>query len=109
MKRLSQKAFYSKNLTKEFSLSGAEVDSGFRQENHLAESMLTKIKEIEPDLIIESTHHNRLRRTIITNTDCRLIRKCPTPFLLVKPNGWSRDAQLVDQCQGEITESMFNW
>ena len=39
------------------------------------------------DLVIKDTHHHSaVARALLTNTDWHLIRTCPTPLWLVKPN-----------------------
>jgi len=40
----------------------------------------------KPWLLVKDTHHHSvLKRTILSNTDWQLIRRCPVPLLLVKP------------------------
>ena len=42
------------------------------------------------DLVIKDTHHHSaVARALLTNTDWHLIRTCPTPLWLVKPNPFS--------------------
>ncbi len=42
------------------------------------------------DLVIKDTHHHSaVARALLTNTDWHLIRTCPTPLWLVKPNTFS--------------------
>ncbi len=45
---------------------------------------------IGADLVIKDTHHHSaVARALLTNTDWHLIRTCPTPLWLVKPNAFS--------------------
>lgn len=55
--------------------------------NHpLVEGIVSKVEDCQPWLVAKDTHyHNVLKRTILSNTDWHLIRTCPVPLLLVKP------------------------
>ena len=54
---------------------------------HLA--LIDRAQRTTADLIVKDTHHHSLaKRTFITNTDWHLIRACPMPLLLTKPNSW---------------------
>ncbi|MDP6537268.1 MAG: universal stress protein [Gammaproteobacteria bacterium] len=84
------------NLVEEFSAENIEASTAFTEQHHLAESIIAQADEYKPDLILKSTHHHSLiERSLITNTDWRLIRKCLTPLLLVKPVLWSDDGSVV--------------
>jgi len=84
------------DLVEEFAALGVSATSAFTEEHNLAEAILAEIKEYDPDLILKSTHHHSvLRKSLITNTDWRLIRKCPKPLLLVKPRSWFEDGSIV--------------
>jgi universal stress protein E len=83
-------------LVEEFSAMGISATSAFSEEHNLAEAILAEIKEYEPDLVLKSTHHHSvLRKSLITNTDWRLIRKCHKPLLLVKPRSWFEKGSVV--------------
>ncbi|MDP6650846.1 MAG: universal stress protein [Gammaproteobacteria bacterium] len=84
------------HLVEEFSADNIETSTAFTEQHHLAESIIAQADEYKPDLILKSTHHHSLiERSLITNTDWRLIRKCLTPLLLVKPGFWSDDGSVV--------------
>lgn len=84
------------DLVDEFSAMGVSATSAFTEEHNLAEAILAEVKEFDPDLILKSTHHHSvLRKSLITNTDWRLIRKCPKPLLLVKPRNWLENGSIV--------------
>lgn len=54
---------------------------------HLA--LIDRARRTTAELIVKDTHHHSLaKRTFITNTDWHLIRACPVPLLLTKPNSW---------------------
>ena len=84
------------NLVKEFADEGIEATSAFSEEHNLAESIIAHVNEFEPGLVMKSTHHHSfIKKSLISNTDWRLIRKCPKPLLLIKPNEWQNDGSVV--------------
>ncbi len=79
-----------------FKAEGIEVGCHFTEQHHLAEAIIAETGTCRPDLVIKSAHHhNRIERSLISNTDWRLIRKCPAPLLLVKPGDWLIDGVVV--------------
>lgn len=79
-----------------FITNGLSVSISFKEKHHLAESIIAEVADSRPDLVIKSTHHhNTLERSLISNTDWRLIRKCPAPLLLVKPGEWQDNGYAV--------------
>ena len=84
------------HLVEEFNAENFDVSSEFTEEHHLAESIIRQAEEFKPDLVMKSTHHHSIiERSLVTNTDWRLIRKCPTPLLLVKPDPWQEGGSIV--------------
>ncbi|MEZ5491243.1 MAG: universal stress protein [Gammaproteobacteria bacterium] len=84
------------DLVLEFSELGISATSAFTEEHNLAEAILAEVKEYDPDLVLKSTHHHGVfRKSVITNTDWRLIRKCQKPLLLVKPRSWFDNGAVV--------------
>lgn len=66
---------------------GLEVAVDVAWEHPLDEGIVRKIEACQPWLVAKDTHHhNVLKRTILSNTDWHLIRQCPVPLLLVKPD-----------------------
>ena len=52
----------------------------------LQDAIVGEIAASRPWIVFKDTHHhNLLKRTIFSNTDWRLIRKCPVPLYLAKP------------------------
>ena len=85
-----------KELIDEFTELGFVATSAFTEEHNLAESIIAQINEYEPDLVLKSTHHHGLlTKSLISNTDWRLIRKSPAPLLLVKPREWVEQGSIV--------------
>jgi universal stress protein E len=93
------KEHYTKILTRaedKFRDKGIDVSSRFKEQHHLAEAIIAEVATLKPDLVIKSTHHhNVLERSLISNTDWRLIRKCPAPLMLIKPRVWTDDGVVV--------------
>ncbi|MFT6401525.1 MAG: universal stress protein E [Pseudohongiellaceae bacterium] len=84
------------NLVTEFTQAGIEASADLSSGNSLAEAIIERVNESKPDLVLKSTHHHSLiERTLITNTDWILIRKCPVPLMLVKPNEWKISGSIV--------------
>ncbi|WP_105189566.1 universal stress protein UspE [Pseudoalteromonas sp. T1lg48] len=75
------------------SLSAQHEDISFDTKvvwhNRPFEAIIREVLEHEYDLVIKGTHqHHALKSVIFTPTDWHLIRKCPTPLLLVKDHKW---------------------
>jgi universal stress protein E len=84
------------NLVTEFTKAGIEASADLASGNSLAEAIIERVNESKPDLVLKSTHHHSfIERTLITNTDWILIRKCPVPLMLVKPNEWKISGSIV--------------
>lgn len=84
------------NLVDEFGEDDIKVESVFAEHHHLAEAIINQTRELKPDLVMKSTHnHNVIERSLVTNTDWRLIRKCPAALLLVKPTEWQDSGAVV--------------
>lgn len=99
----TQRLLFEQHHQKILARAGEEVEAQnikvelhFSEHHHLAESIIDHCNSIKPDLLLKSTHHHStIERSIITNTDWRLIRKCPTPLMLVKPNEWHANGCVV--------------
>lgn len=80
----------------DFAKDKIETTTTFEEKHNLAEAIIEQARKIEADLVIKSTHHHNLvQRSLITNTDWRLIRKCSSPLLLVKPVAWHTGGNIV--------------
>jgi universal stress protein E len=83
-------------LAAELRIGGLEVTTHVHWDNPLHAGILRRVREFAPDLVVKDTHHHSvLRRTLFTNTDWTLIRKCPVPLLLAKPRAWSSQLRVV--------------
>lgn len=86
---LTDRAEYLENLADELRVGGLTVETHVHWGNPLHRGVLKRIEESNPDLVVKDTHyHSMIRRTLLTNTDWHLIRTCPTPLLLAKPQEW---------------------
>ena len=66
---------------------GLEVAVDVAWDHPLEDGIERKVVACQPWLVAKDTHHhNVLKRTILSNTDWYLIRQCPAPLLLVKPD-----------------------
>lgn len=65
---------------------GFDVTTGASWDHPLHEGIVRQVLRSDPRLVVKDTHyHSRLRRALFTNTDWHLIRDCPAPLWLVKP------------------------
>jgi universal stress protein E len=83
-------------LAAELAIGGLEVTTHVHWDNPLHAGILRRVSEFAPDLVVKDTHHHSvLRRTLFTNTDWTLIRKCPVPLLLAKHGEWSAEPRIL--------------
>lgn len=62
----------------------------------LYEGIVRRAVESNADIVFKDTHHHSaVTRALLTNTDWNLIRTCPMPLWLVKPNFLSDRPQFV--------------
>ena len=73
-------------LAQSFQAEGVDVDVSVSWDRPLHEGIVRRVLRSDPRLVIKDTHyHSRLKRALFTNTDWHLIRSCPAPLWLVKP------------------------
>lgn len=64
--------------------------------NRPYEAIIEEVLNEQFDIVIKSTHqHDTLKSVIFTPTDWHLIRKCPTPVLLVKDKAWPEHGEII--------------
>lgn len=74
------------NHAKTLAEQGLTVDVDARWDHPLHEGIVRKAVESKADLVFKDTHyHAALKRSVFSNTDWNLIRSCPVPLWLVKP------------------------
>ena len=70
--------------------AGLDVTTEVECADPLHVALIDRARRTTADLIVKDTHHHSLgKRTFLTNTDWELIRACPVPLLLTKPNVWA--------------------
>jgi universal stress protein E len=80
-------------LLEQLAVAGRQQDIDVSMEvefgDPLHATLLDRTQRTSADLVIKDTHHHSLlQRTLLTNTDWHLIRSCPVPLLLTRPNLW---------------------
>lgn len=76
--------------------SGIEIETHVHWDNPLYRGIVRRVQETSPDMVVKDTHyHSAIRRTLLTNTDWNLIRTCPVPLLLAKPEPWPEHPRLM--------------
>jgi len=69
---------------------GVDVTTHIVSGDPLHEIVISWMRNSPADLVVKDTHHHSLaKRAFTTNTDWHLIRDCPVPLLLTKPNVWA--------------------
>src|SRR5690348_14867166 len=75
---------------------GVDVTTETDRGDPLHDALVDRIRRASAELVVKDTHHHSLgQRTILTNTDWELIRRCPVPLLLVKPGAWAAAPKLL--------------
>lgn len=68
---------------------GLDVTTETECADPLYAALTSRARRTTADLVVKDTHHHSLaQRTFLTNTDWQLIRSCPVPLLLTKPQAW---------------------
>ena len=72
-------------LAESLRADGHTVSASAEWQANLPDSIINEAQRWKADLIVKDTHyHTAVARALFTNTDWRLIRKCPVPLWLVK-------------------------
>ena len=78
------------------SINDIDVHSLVLWDNRPYEAVINTVINEGYDLVIKSTHqHDTLKSVIFTPTDWHLIRKCPSPVLLVKDHEWPEQGHIL--------------
>jgi universal stress protein E len=84
---LEEQREFLDSLAAPWRAEGFEVTTGASWDHPLYEGIVRQVLRSNPRLVVKDTHyHSRLRRAFFTNTDWHLIRGCPAPLWLVKPD-----------------------
>lgn len=83
-------------LKTRFEAQGIETDTYFTADKNSAAVILRKIREFQPDMTLKSVQKkSALSRILITNTDWKLVKNCPSPLLLVKARPWAEEGAIM--------------
>lgn len=83
-------------LRERFDGQGIETETWFTSDKNGAAAILQKIHEFQPDITLKSVQQSSpLARILITNTDWKLVKSCPSPLLLVKARPWAEDGAVL--------------
>lgn len=83
-------------LNQEMAELGKDINGIVVWHNRPFEAITLCAVEMDCDLVVKATKpHDGLASVIFTPTDWHLLRKCPTPLLLVKEHGWPNDGRIV--------------
>lgn len=64
--------------------------------NRPFESIVNEVIENDFHLVVKGTHqHDKLKSVIFTPTDWHILRKCPSPVLLVKDHAWPTNGKVI--------------
>lgn len=70
--------------------AGLSVNTKATWDHPLYEGIIRRALACDADIVFKDTHHHSaLSRALLTNTDWNLIRTCPVPLWLVKPQDMS--------------------
>jgi universal stress protein E len=76
--------------------SGLKVNTTSTWDHPLFEGIVRHAIACDADLVFKDTHHHSaLSRALLTNTDWNLIRTCPVPLWLVKPQDISDKPTII--------------
>lgn len=93
---IAERAEHLEDLAVELRAGGLDVSTHVHWDNPLYEGILRRVAEFTPDLVVKDTHyHSILRRSLFTNTDWNLVRRCPVPLLLSRQPDWAERPLLL--------------
>lgn len=98
----SRAAYIENQLRRLHALARPLADAGIAVtvdatwDSPLHEGIIRRALTSNADLVVKDTHyHPALKRSIFSNTDWNLIRKCPVPLWLVKPRATRSEPCLI--------------
>lgn len=90
-RRLWIEEVIAKNIT-----NAKGIDIKVVWHNRPYEAIIEEVINNNFDIVIKGTHeHDKLRSVIFTPTDWHILRKCPTPVLLVKEHSWPVNGNIL--------------
>ena len=77
-------------------LGFSHIDIVVQWNNRAFEAVIHHVIDNDIDLVVKATkRHDDLASVIFTPTDWHLLRKCPSPVLLVKEHDWPEGGQII--------------
>lgn len=93
---LEQRREWLERLAAPLRESGLAVSCEVRWGKPLHRMIISRVEELQPDLVLKTAHsHGLIRRLLLSNSCWQLIRYCPAPLWLVKPEGEWRGQRLA--------------
>lgn len=93
---IQQREEWMHEIAKPYLKPGIAFDVKVVWHNRPYEAIIGEVFYGQHDILIKGTHkHDVLESVIFTPTDWHLLRKCPTPVLLVKHSHWPENANIV--------------
>lgn len=93
---IHQRELWLKKIAKPYLLDNVDFSIKVVWHHRPYEAIITEIFDGHYDILIKGTRkHDTLESVIFTPTDWHLLRKCPTPVLLVKSATWPTDASVI--------------
>ncbi len=85
------------------------IDTKVVWHNRPYEAIINTVLESQYDIVVKGTHeHDTLKSVIFTPTDWHLIRKCPTPVLLVKDHTWPEKGNILAAVNASSDDTQHN-
>lgn len=97
VKSLMQNRRESAESLAKFSSAAVEnISIEVRWGRSLADEVIKRAEESNAALVVKNTHHHSvLERTLLSNTDWELIRRCPAPLVLAKDRNLARKPRFL--------------
>ncbi|EKO3574346.1 MULTISPECIES: universal stress protein UspE [Vibrio] len=93
---IQQREQWMRSVAEPYIDSSIQFDVKVVWHNRPYEAIIAEVFSGQHDILIKGTHkHDVLESVIFTPTDWHLLRKCPTPVLLVKHSHWPENANII--------------
>jgi universal stress protein E len=93
---IKQRELWLQKIAEPYLMEGVELQVKVVWHHRPYEAIIAEVFSGQHDLLIKGTRkHATLESVIFTPTDWHLLRKCPTPVLLVKHVEWPKSANII--------------
>jgi universal stress protein E len=80
----------------EYNPDNMAIESKVVWHNRPFEAIINEVIHHSYDIVFKGTHqHDKLKSVIFTPTDWHLLRKCPSPLLMVKDHNWPENGNIL--------------